>query len=189
MRGAGWCPHSSKHSDVTLSNSNSDQRGYRSHFGSRYKLGCCGDAGLFALGGGSIPGAREITVMPNAAPFRAHALSAVIGVQTKTSQGHSTISPILGDSLGVNHFDVCDAFGACCKCTNIGHLVDMHQTSACTQQAPGRPGQRTTKQKADSTLRSSRAVPHPSTNRALRRLTSEVGRDPVHSTRYGRQRT
>ena len=42
--------------------------------------------------------------------------------------------------------------------------------------------------KADSTLRSSQAVPHPSTNRALRRLTSEVGRDPVHSTRYGRQR-
>ena len=28
----------------------------------------------------------------------------------------------------------------------------------------------------------------PSTNRALRRITSEVGRDPVHSTRYGRQR-
>ncbi len=44
------------------------------------------------------------------------------------------------------------------------------------------------KRKAGSTLRSSRAVPHPSTNRALRRLTSEVGRDPVHSTRYGRQR-
>ena len=43
--------------------------------------------------------------------------------------------------------------------------------------------------KASSTLRSSRAVPHPSTNRALRRLTSEVRRDPVHSTRYGRQRT
>ena len=42
--------------------------------------------------------------------------------------------------------------------------------------------------KADSTLRSSRAVPHPSTDRALRRLTSEVRRDPVHSTRYGRQR-
>ena len=41
---------------------------------------------------------------------------------------------------------------------------------------------------ADSTLRSSRAVPHPSTDRALRRLTSEVRRDPVHSTRYGRQR-
>jgi hypothetical protein len=42
--------------------------------------------------------------------------------------------------------------------------------------------------RADSTLRFSRAVPHPSTNRALRRLTSEVRRDPVHSTRYGRQR-
>ena len=43
--------------------------------------------------------------------------------------------------------------------------------------------------KAGSTLRSSRAVPHPSTNRALRRLTSEVRRDPVHSTRYGRRRS
>ena len=42
--------------------------------------------------------------------------------------------------------------------------------------------------KADSTLRTSRAVPHPSTNRALCRLSSEVERDPVHSTRYGRQR-
>ena len=41
--------------------------------------------------------------------------------------------------------------------------------------------------KIDSTVRSSQAVPHPSTNRALRRLTSEVRRDPVHSTRYGRQ--
>ena len=42
------------------------------------------------------------------------------------------------------------------------------------------------KQKASSTLRASRAVPHPGTDRALRRLTSEFGRDPVHSTRYGR---
>lgn len=42
--------------------------------------------------------------------------------------------------------------------------------------------------KADSTQRSSQAVPHPSTNRALCCLTSEVKRDPVHSTRYGRQR-
>ena len=42
--------------------------------------------------------------------------------------------------------------------------------------------------KAGSTLKSSRAVPHPSTNRALRRLISEVGREPVHSMRYGRQR-
>ena len=43
-------------------------------------------------------------------------------------------------------------------------------------------------EKADSTLRSSQAVPHPSTNRALCCLTSEVKRDPVHSMRYGRRR-
>ena len=43
-------------------------------------------------------------------------------------------------------------------------------------------------EKADSTLRSSQAVPHPSTNRALCCLTSEVERDPLHSTRYGRRR-
>ena len=42
--------------------------------------------------------------------------------------------------------------------------------------------------KADSTLRTSQAVPHPSTIRALSCLTSEVKRDPVYSTRYGRQR-
>ena len=39
-----------------------------------------------------------------------------------------------------------------------------------------------------STLRYSQAVPDPSANRALSRLTSEVKKDPVHSTRYGRQR-
>ena len=39
-----------------------------------------------------------------------------------------------------------------------------------------------------SSLRTSLAVPHSSTNRALCRFTSEVERDPVHSTRYGRQR-
>ena len=43
------------------------------------------------------------------------------------------------------------------------------------------------KPKADSTLRYSQAVPDPNTNRALSHLTSEVRRDPVHSTRYGRQ--
>ena len=42
--------------------------------------------------------------------------------------------------------------------------------------------------KADSTRRCSQAVPHPNTNRALCCLTSEVRRDPVYSTRYGRQR-
>ena len=43
--------------------------------------------------------------------------------------------------------------------------------------------------KAFGTLRTFRAVPRPSTNRTICRLTSEVERDPVHSTRYGRQRT
>ena len=42
--------------------------------------------------------------------------------------------------------------------------------------------------RASSTLRASQAVPHPSTDRALRRLTSEFGRDPVYSSRYGRWR-
>ena len=42
--------------------------------------------------------------------------------------------------------------------------------------------------KADSTCRCSQAVPHPSTNQALGSITSEVRRDPVYSTRYGRQR-
>ena len=42
--------------------------------------------------------------------------------------------------------------------------------------------------KADSTLGASQAVPHPSTGRALCRLTLEVARDPVHSTLYGRRR-
>ena len=46
----------------------------------------------------------------------------------------------------------------------------------------------TDRRKADSTLRTSRVVPHPSINRALYRLTLEVDRDPVQSTRYGRQR-
>ena len=42
--------------------------------------------------------------------------------------------------------------------------------------------------KASSTLRTSRAVTHPSTIRALWCLTSEFGRDPVFSSQYGRWR-
>ena len=79
---------------------------HRSHFGSRYTLGCCGHAGLFVSS--SIP-------------------------------------------------------------------------SGCMLHDPQA-------EKAGSTRRCSRAVPHPSTNRALCGLTSEVRRDPVYSTRYGRQR-
>ena len=51
---------------------------------------------------------------------------------------------------------------------------------------PQRPTATTTN--ADSTLKSSQAVVHPSTNGALRHLTSEFRRDLVHWTRYGRQR-
>ena len=40
--------------------------------------------------------------------------------------------------------------------------------------------------KASSTQGCSRTVPQSSTDRALRRLTSEFGRDPVYSARYGR---
>ena len=42
--------------------------------------------------------------------------------------------------------------------------------------------------KASSTQGCSRTVPQSSTDRALRRLTAEFERDPVYSTRYGRQR-
>ena len=42
------------------------------------------------------------------------------------------------------------------------------------------------KQKANSTLRASRAVPHPSTDRAFHRLTSEFRWDRVYSMKYGR---
>ena len=42
--------------------------------------------------------------------------------------------------------------------------------------------------KAGGTQGCSQTVPQSSTDRALRRLTSEFGRDPVYSTRYGRQR-
>lgn len=45
-----------------------------------------------------------------------------------------------------------------------------------------------TPKKASSTPRASRAVPHPSTDRAFRRLTSEFGWDRVYSTKYGRWR-
>ncbi len=73
--------------------------------------------------------------------------------------------------------------------THARNRMPTHARNPRTpQQVPTHARNRRPLAKAGSTLRSSRAVPHPSTNRALRRLTSEVGRDPVHSTRYGRQR-
>ena len=76
------------------------------------------------------------------------------------------------------------AFG--CFCKGVSHHVVEGIAARWAQLAGSH--EKKAKAKAGSTQRSSRAVPHPSTNRALRRLTSEVGRDPVHSTRYGRQR-
>ena len=91
-------------------------------------------------------------------------------------------------SRSVNNF-----FGGCVA--PASWHVTLSQAGASHQQAGKEGWGGTAKrrmgnqpQKADSTLRSSRAVPHPSTNRALRRLTSEVRRDPVYSTRYGRRR-
>ena len=72
-------------------------------------------------------------------------------------------------------------------CKRVAPPAPCGKASACPDHAVDTSKQGREK-KADSTLRSSRAVPHPSTDRALRRLTAEVGRDPVHSTRYGRQR-
>ena len=74
----------------------------------------------------------------------------------------------------------------CALCPKLGPLPETlpsRKLVPCPENVPC-----ARKQKADSTLRYSQAVPDPSTNRALSRLTSEVERDPVHSTRYGRQR-
>jgi hypothetical protein len=43
-------------------------------------------------------------------------------------------------------------------------------------------------EKASGTRRASQAVPHPSTDRALRCLTAEFGWDRVYSSQYGRWR-
>ena len=67
--------------------------------------------------------------------------------------------------------------------------VKLHSPPKQAVRGPHWRNSRTKKcEKADSTLRTSQAVPHPSTIRALSCLTSEVRRDPVHSTWYGRQR-
>ena len=65
-----------------------------------------------------------------------------------------------------------------CLCVGVCRYINREPTDTSNKE----------ESKADSTQRCSQAVPHPSTNRALCRLTSEVRRDPVYSTRYGRQR-
>ena len=73
-----------------------------------------------------------------------------------------------------------------CSCAMLQSHPPRRQSPTTAAAAARSPRRRS--QKADSTRRSSQAVPHPNTNRALRRLTSEVRKNPVHSTRYGRQR-
>ena len=83
-------------------------------------------------------------------------------------------------------------FRAVLRLLSKGHMrenidEDHHENTALARRFSATPCAKDAG-KADSTLRSSQAAPHPSTNRALRRLTSEVRRDPVYSTWYGRQR-
>ena len=97
--------------------------------------------------------------------------------------GASPCTPAVPPTLCRAHLrGVCSVRRARQAASGATHLMGTH---AKLGWAPAAQASHT---KADSTLRSSRAVPHPSTNRALRRLTSEVRRDPVHSARYGRQR-
>jgi hypothetical protein len=67
--------------------------------------------------------------------------------------------------------------------TNICIVSDA-STNICI-----RPEHKRKNKRASSTQRTSQAVPHPSTDRALQRLASEFGRDPAYSLRYGRLRT
>jgi hypothetical protein len=73
-----------------------------------------------------------------------------------------------------------------------GKITDPNKAGVPPRKLPGRPptdqpaGEN---KRASSTQRTSQAVPHPSTDRALQRLASEFGRDPAYSLRYGRLRT
>ena len=60
------------------------------------------------------------------------------------------------------------------------------QNANGTRRAPKLGKERDVHKKANGTRRTSQAVPHPSTIRALCRLTSEFGWDRVYSTQYGR---
>ena len=72
----------------------------------------------------------------------------------------------------------------------LSEVMRSRNLSFLERAAPGQKTffNKTEIEKANSTLRASRAVPHPSTDRAFRRLTSEFGWDRVYSTKYGRWR-
>ena len=65
---------------------------------------------------------------------------------------------------------------------------DASQSSLCAARMSAAEAGRMVEKKAGSTRMASETVPHSPTDRALRRLTSEFGRDPVYSSRYGRRR-
>ena len=108
-------------------------------------------------------------------------------LRTKTRSADTSCARVAGAAIPTSHV-LCALTAA--WCTLAAHKGLPRQPFTPIRAGPSVSPcvHRYTAQKADSTLRSSRAVPHTSTNRALRRLTSEVSRDPVHSTRYGRQR-
>ena len=102
-----------------------------------------------------------------------------------------------------NHYSLVWRKTRCCKpavlhvykCVSVSDFFNP-QDPFCVCPAPGRSRSSWLwffwlafwAKKANSTLRASRAVPHPSTDRAFRRLTSEFGWDRVYSTKYGRWR-
>jgi hypothetical protein len=69
------------------------------------------------------------------------------------------------------------------KCQKVRKNPSMYFECVCISVSIRRTGLKVGENaKAVSTRRGSQAVPDPSTNRALRRLTSEFGRDPVFSS-------
>ena len=107
-----------------------------------------------------------------------------------SSSLHSEACKALGGSDGVIHSRISDSGGRVRANTNrnVCLLYLKIHTPAWRLFFVKLQNGSSAQEKASSTLRASRAVPHPGTDRALRRLTSEFGRDPVHSTRYGRWR-
>ena len=146
---------------------------HRSHFGSRYKFGCCGHASLSAACSDSCWLAHctwcvQVVECGVLLGICRSGVSALTRARSRTLHYHRPVQAHQRVSFPLYKEDL--------------KVLSAFRMRVLLCQS------KTRMRKADSTLRSSRAVPHPSTNRALRRLTSEVRRDPVHSTRYGRQR-
>ena len=145
---------------------------HRSHFGSRYKTGCCGHAGLLLFGPRFEPRRRGEGSTP---PFRSE-----IKTSSPNSRSHWGAGGCHPTSFGMRLRRLPRDPHATVRRSHVRDKLNCVRKPALVLESKGA--------QAGSTLRSSGAVPDPSTNRILRRFTAEVGRDPVHSTRYGRQR-